>query len=184
MSDSLWLHGIHGLLQVRILEWVAFPFSKWSSQPRDRTQVSCMAGRVFTIWATAPPLGLCKLPFAKPIRQRLRVAPVEGAGGRLEEVEGKRTRPFCLGLAASQNFRRCCCFSTRHGRFIPTAASDSSSQRFWCPRRQPHGRPPTPLQRPGPASSSASASQPFHPLFLAFPPQGLTTSALFISVIP
>ena len=33
-----------GILQARILEWVDFPFSRGSSQPRDRTQVSCIAG--------------------------------------------------------------------------------------------------------------------------------------------
>ena len=43
---------LHGILQARILEWVAFPFSRGSSQPRDRTQVSCIAGRFFTSWAT------------------------------------------------------------------------------------------------------------------------------------
>ena len=37
----------HGILQARILEWVAFPFSRRSSQPRDWTQVSCNAGRFF-----------------------------------------------------------------------------------------------------------------------------------------
>ena len=37
-----------GILQVRILEWVAVPFSRGLSQPRDRTQVSCIAGRLFT----------------------------------------------------------------------------------------------------------------------------------------
>ena len=36
----------------RRLEWVAFPFSKGSSQPRDQTQVSCIAGGFFTSWAT------------------------------------------------------------------------------------------------------------------------------------
>ena len=41
-------HTIHGILQARILEWVAFPISRGSSQPRDRTQVSCIAGRFFT----------------------------------------------------------------------------------------------------------------------------------------
>ena len=35
-------------LQARILEWVAFPFSRGSSQPRDQSQVSCTAGRFFT----------------------------------------------------------------------------------------------------------------------------------------
>ena len=39
---------IHGILQARILEWVAIPFSRESSQPRDQTQVSCIAGRFFT----------------------------------------------------------------------------------------------------------------------------------------
>ena len=42
----------HGILQARILEWVAFPFSRGSSQPKDRTQVSHIAGRFFANWAT------------------------------------------------------------------------------------------------------------------------------------
>ena len=40
------------ILQARILEWVAMPFSRGSSQTRDRAQFSHMAGRFFTIWAT------------------------------------------------------------------------------------------------------------------------------------
>ena len=56
MSNSLWLHGLaHGIIQVRILEWVALPFSRGSSQPRDRTQVSHIAGGFFTGWATREP---------------------------------------------------------------------------------------------------------------------------------
>ena len=43
---------VHGILQTRILEWVAIPFSRRSSQLRDGTQVSCIAGRFFTSWAT------------------------------------------------------------------------------------------------------------------------------------
>ena len=43
--------SVHGILQARILEWVAIPFSRGSSQHRDWTQVSCIAGRFFTIWA-------------------------------------------------------------------------------------------------------------------------------------
>ena len=39
---------VHGILQARILEWVAFAFSRGSSQPRDRTQFSCIAGGFFT----------------------------------------------------------------------------------------------------------------------------------------
>ena len=42
--------SVHGLLQARILEWVAIPFSRGSFQPKDRAQVSCIAGGFFTIW--------------------------------------------------------------------------------------------------------------------------------------
>ena len=42
---------VHGILQARILEWVAFPFSRGSSQPKDQTQVSHIAGRFFTSWS-------------------------------------------------------------------------------------------------------------------------------------
>ena len=39
---------VHGILQTRLLEWEGFPFSRGSSQPRDGTQVSCIAGRLLT----------------------------------------------------------------------------------------------------------------------------------------
>ena len=45
-------YTVHGILQARILEWVAFPFSRRSIQPRDQTQVSHIAGGFFTSWAT------------------------------------------------------------------------------------------------------------------------------------
>ena len=45
-------HTVHGILQARILDRVAFLFSRGSSQPRDWTQVSHIAGRFFTSWAT------------------------------------------------------------------------------------------------------------------------------------
>ena len=40
-----------GILQARILKWVAMPSSRGSSQPGDQTQVSCIAGVLFTSWA-------------------------------------------------------------------------------------------------------------------------------------
>ena len=43
---------VHGILQARIWEWVAFPFSRGSSQPRDWIEVSRIAGGFFTSWAT------------------------------------------------------------------------------------------------------------------------------------
>ena len=45
-------YTLPGILQARILEWVAIPFSRGSSQPRDRTQVFHLTGRFFTNWAT------------------------------------------------------------------------------------------------------------------------------------
>ena len=45
-------YTVHGILQARILEWVAFRFSRGSSQPRDQTQVSRIAGGFFITWAT------------------------------------------------------------------------------------------------------------------------------------
>jgi len=44
--------AVHGILQARVLEWVAMPFSRGSSQPKDGTHVSCLASRFFT---TEPP---------------------------------------------------------------------------------------------------------------------------------
>ena len=44
-------YSVHGILQARILEWVAMPFSRGSSWSRDRAWVPCIASRFFTIWA-------------------------------------------------------------------------------------------------------------------------------------
>ena len=57
VSNSLWPHGmpgssVLGILQARILEWVAIPVSRGSSRSRDRTPIFCIAARFFTIWAT------------------------------------------------------------------------------------------------------------------------------------
>ena len=42
-------YTVHGILQARILEWVTFPLSRGSSQPRDRIQVSCIAGSLYQL---------------------------------------------------------------------------------------------------------------------------------------
>ena len=52
MDWSLPVSSVHGILQARILEWVAIAFSRGSSRSRDWTLVSCNAGRCFTLWAT------------------------------------------------------------------------------------------------------------------------------------
>ena len=53
MDCSLPGSSIHGIFQARVLEWIAISFSRGSSQPRDRTQVSHIVGRCFTVWATS-----------------------------------------------------------------------------------------------------------------------------------
>ena len=50
-SETPWT-VVYGILQPRILEWVAFLFSRGSSQPRNQTQVSLIEGRFFSSWAT------------------------------------------------------------------------------------------------------------------------------------
>ena len=52
-------YPVHGILQARTLAWVAFPFSRGSSWPRNQTQVSCIAGRFFTRWTTRTPKNRC-----------------------------------------------------------------------------------------------------------------------------
>ena len=62
-------YTVHGILQARILEWVAFPFSKGSSQPRDQTQDSLIAGEFFTSWTIGKPknTGVGSLSFLQRI---------------------------------------------------------------------------------------------------------------------
>ena len=50
-------YTVLGILQARIVEWVAFPFSRGSPQPRDQTQVSHTAGGFFTSWTTREAIG-------------------------------------------------------------------------------------------------------------------------------
>ena len=55
---------VHGILQARILEWIAIPFSRGSPWPRDWTLVSCIAGSFFTTWAIGKSL-LTKISMSK-----------------------------------------------------------------------------------------------------------------------
>ena len=52
MDCSLPGSSIHGIFQARVLEWAAISFSRGSSWPRDRSRISQIAGRHFTIWTT------------------------------------------------------------------------------------------------------------------------------------
>ena len=57
--------SVHGILQARILEWVAIFFSRGSSQPRDWTRVSHIAGRLFTDWTTREDRGISRESLKK-----------------------------------------------------------------------------------------------------------------------
>ena len=75
--------SVHGISQARILEWVAISFSKGSSQPRGQTQVSCIAGRLFTSLASrdvwdrliAVKMNCCS---AFPFAESLFLTPLQG----------------------------------------------------------------------------------------------------------
>ena len=93
--------SVHAILWARILEWVVIPFSRGSSQPRDRTWVSCIVGRVFTVWAIT-----CLTP--KSLKQFL----------SLQSENSKQQSAPCLPspprhpllLDPSQAFFHCICF--------------------------------------------------------------------------
>ena len=75
-------YTVHEILQVRILEWVALPFSRGSSKPRNLTQISCIAGRFFASWATGEAQEwvacLYLLQWIFPTQDRARVSCIAG----------------------------------------------------------------------------------------------------------
>ena len=101
---TLWgpmYYTVHGVLQARILEWVAFPFSRGSSQPRDWTQVSCIMGRFF----------LRENPGLPHCRQTLYQLSHKGSPRILEWVAS----PFSSRSSRPRNQTRVSCIA---GRFF------------------------------------------------------------------
>ena len=82
------INTVYGILQARILEWLAFPFSRGSSQTRDRTQVSHIAGRFFTSSATREAF----------LRQYLKIITNYTLLSHVSLGEGQLTGPFTLGF--------------------------------------------------------------------------------------
>ena len=68
---------LHGILQTRILEWVAIPFSRGSSQPRDWTQVSCIAYRFFTSWSTMEAPQRCSIITELQVLEKTLESPLD-----------------------------------------------------------------------------------------------------------
>ena len=76
MDCSLPGSSLHGILQARVLEWVAISFSRGSSRPRDRTRVSRIPGRGFNLWATREVICICYTFCNCPTRRHRQVASV------------------------------------------------------------------------------------------------------------
>ena len=94
MDCSLPGSSVHGIFQARVLEWVAISFSRGSSWPRDQTQVSCIAGRRFNLWATSE----AHIP-----RAYCPPKPTDGAGGnlRISEMLERFVSGLSIGYLAS-----------------------------------------------------------------------------------
>ena len=87
MDCSMPGFSVLGILQVRILEWVAMPFSRGSSRSRDQTPVSCIAGRFFTTEPQGKPINQLYSNtkwsiFKKPSRK------LRGTGGQEKPLWG------------------------------------------------------------------------------------------------
>ena len=90
-----------GILQARLLEWVATPSSGGSSQPRNQTQVSCIAGRFFTTWATREAWMACK-PWETYVHPKCTIidtfwAEVEALGMQRSVIFWNRDEPKGAG---------------------------------------------------------------------------------------
>ena len=69
--------SVHGILQARMLEWVAIPFSRASSSSRDQTQVFRIAGRFFTIWATREALSVSQVRKISDVKLEAKPHPID-----------------------------------------------------------------------------------------------------------
>ena len=83
--------SVHGILQARILKWVAIPFSRWSYRPRDQTRVSCTAGGFFTTEPSGKPYLHCSNLRSGNLHTGVCVCV---GGGRWAVEEGSR-RQYC-----------------------------------------------------------------------------------------
>ena len=103
--------SVHGILQARTLEWVAISFSRGSSRPGDGAQVSCSAGRFFTICATREPcfllVGACYKSYSRAPSEA--GAPGSRAPGSREEPGGEASsRPVGAFTAHTHRSARGC----------------------------------------------------------------------------
>ena len=115
--------SVHGILQARILELVAISFSRESSQPRDRTWVSCIAGRFITIWTTgeAHIISYAVLSHFSSVQFRHSVMP-----SFLWPHESQHTRPPCPSPTPGVHPNSCASSWCCHPAISPSVISFSS----------------------------------------------------------
>ena len=88
--------SVHGILQARLLEWVAFPFSRESSRTRDQTCISCIAGRFFTIWGTREALWKMGMLIITSFRKKNEIE-------YLREAWGLQSVIWTCGICTTKN---------------------------------------------------------------------------------
>ena len=133
VTQSVWLfvtlwtvaHQATGISQARILEWVAIPFSRRSSWPRDQTRVSHIAGRCFNLWATREALRpnyggnednddllqkvLCPHCHTQCTQPCSRPPPTHTSTGYSWTLTGKTEPDLCLSLLWRYGSAVACC---------------------------------------------------------------------------
>ena len=95
---------VHGILQTRILQWVAVPFSSGSSQPRNQTRVSCIADRFFTNWATREALILfrSKIMFSCSLEGMMLKLKLQYFGHLMRRVDSLEKTLMLGGIGGSR----------------------------------------------------------------------------------
>ena len=123
--------SIQGILQARILERVAIPFSRGSSQHKDWTLVFCIAGRFFTVWVAGKPID-------KP-KTQANDAPIDVWTEKDQEILASNPLPRTLCLKCTPHHLD---FSFPHPRLPGPFSLDHIDLYAWS-RRDPKFYPPT-----------------------------------------
>ena len=101
MDCSPPVSSVHGILQTRILEWVAISYCRESSWPRAWTWVSCIAGSFFTIWATPGGMGRTLQPLLSPLIWEASMYPERKGASLFSKTGGCWEESEWMGLAKS-----------------------------------------------------------------------------------
>ena len=97
--------SVHWIFQARILEWFAIPFSRGSSWPRDWIQVSCIAGRWFTLWAIREALE-CKSRKSRNTWSNRQIWPWNTEWSRAKKVEFYQENALVIANTLFQQHKR------------------------------------------------------------------------------